>query len=408
MNIQVSIVIPVYNVEKYIAHCIDSILDQKGVKFEIICIEDGSTDRSKQILEEYASKDNRIHIIYHNKNRGPSASRNDGIVSAQGKYIWFVDADDSIMQESLKKIYDCANLNKLDMLTFGMSCDFENSKLEQQYRASKVEYRYKYEEIYTGQKMMATILKNSEFFYGCVCRFLFRKDFLIKEKLYFIDGLIFEDNLYVPQCYLKANRVKCINESFYHRYRREGSITTSKSEVIKAKSLFVCYEELWKTTLASKLDEDGEFGIGEILTNFGITIKLIAEKESLKYEGNNPLEKHLWDMICGDMKRQVIEEKVKFLIAKKEERKLYIYGAGKYAEEVFCEINRLDIPVEGVIVTKKEEDKKSTWGHLIKELNEVKDQLTDAMVIVAVAGDVGRIIERMLKREGINFAFSIE
>ena len=95
MNPKVSIIVPIYNSEKYMNKCIESILNQTLTEIEIILVNDGSTDNSGKIIDNYAKKDNRIKVI-HQQNSGPSVARNKGISTAKGKYIGFVDSDDYI------------------------------------------------------------------------------------------------------------------------------------------------------------------------------------------------------------------------------------------------------------------------------------------------------------------------
>ena len=105
--IKVSVVIPVYNTYKYLPECLESVINQTLADIEIICINDGSTDFSSKILEEYASKDKRIKIISQN-NQGVSCARNRGLEIARGEYIYFLDSDDKITLTALEELYDIA------------------------------------------------------------------------------------------------------------------------------------------------------------------------------------------------------------------------------------------------------------------------------------------------------------
>ena len=106
-KIKVSIIVPVYNVEKYLKRCLDSITNQTLKELEIICINDGSTDNSLKILKQYAHKDKRISII-NKQNEGLSVARNTGMEAASGEYIGFVDSDDWIDLDFYKKLYTTA------------------------------------------------------------------------------------------------------------------------------------------------------------------------------------------------------------------------------------------------------------------------------------------------------------
>ena len=100
----ISVIVPIYNVEEYLSGCLESILSQNFSDFEIICIDDGSTDESGSILEMYASKDSRIRTV-HQENKGLSSARNVGLDMARGEYIAFCDSDDYYHPDFLKKLY---------------------------------------------------------------------------------------------------------------------------------------------------------------------------------------------------------------------------------------------------------------------------------------------------------------
>lgn len=105
---KISIIVPVYNVEQYLAECLESLVSQDMSDYEIICIEDCSEDNSMSILKEYAQKYSNIKIIRHTTNKGLSAARNSGIKAARGEYLQFVDSDDMLVKGACKKLYNNA------------------------------------------------------------------------------------------------------------------------------------------------------------------------------------------------------------------------------------------------------------------------------------------------------------
>ena len=115
---KISIIIPVYNVEKYLAECLDSCMNQALEDIEIICVDDCSTDNSYKILEEYQQKDSRIKIFRHEKNKKQGAARNKGLEIATGEYVWFVDSDDYIDTKACQILYDTIKEFDVDMLCF--------------------------------------------------------------------------------------------------------------------------------------------------------------------------------------------------------------------------------------------------------------------------------------------------
>lgn len=128
---KVSVIVPVYNVAKYLGRCLDSVLSQTFQDFEVICINDGSTDNSLEILHQYAQKDERVKII-NQKNSGAGLSRNTGINMAQGDYLSFIDADDWIDKHFLEKVYHLAKVSKADIIETTKSYNYystDNIKL---------------------------------------------------------------------------------------------------------------------------------------------------------------------------------------------------------------------------------------------------------------------------------------
>ena len=111
---QISVIIPVYNVEKYIRECLDSVITQTFFDIEIILVDDGSSDKSGDILDEYAKNDKRITVI-HKANGGVSAARNDGIAASGGEYLYIMDSDDYLEQDALETMY---NSSKFSLMSF--------------------------------------------------------------------------------------------------------------------------------------------------------------------------------------------------------------------------------------------------------------------------------------------------
>ena len=126
---KVSIIVPVYNVEKYLRQCLDSVLNQTFQEFEAICINDGSTDSCAQILDEYAKKDSRIKVITQD-NKGLSEARNTGLKHVQGDYVFFLDSDDSIHPQCLDICHSFIQKDNADMVSFHFSEQIENSLID--------------------------------------------------------------------------------------------------------------------------------------------------------------------------------------------------------------------------------------------------------------------------------------
>ena len=146
IDIKVSVIMPIYNADKYLASAIDSVLAQTLTEFELICIDDGSTDDSLKILKEYRERDERIRIVTEN-NAGPGLARNNGIRRSRGEYIAFVDADDFLAPSFLELLYVYAKENELDIAI--SSYDTYNDKSKKYEVATKADHS----EIYKDGKI---------------------------------------------------------------------------------------------------------------------------------------------------------------------------------------------------------------------------------------------------------------
>ena len=222
--VKISVIVPCYNVEKYLSECLESIVNQTLKDIEIICIDDGSTDKTSQILKSYLQKDSRIKLITQ-KNKGLSASRNIGIEKSKGDYISFIDADDYMELTSLEKSYYISKKYDLDMLIFKLINFDEN------YVKSEDEYfNMKFLKDNFGDNVFNFKDVGSDMYTISVTApgKLFKAD-LIKD-ISFPEGVIFEDNPFFIMVMFKAERVLFYDEFLYNRRIRFDSITQSAND----------------------------------------------------------------------------------------------------------------------------------------------------------------------------------
>lgn len=215
-KIYFSIIIPVYNVEQYLKACLDTVVAQSYSDFEVICVNDGSTDGSKSILDEYAAKYSYISII-NQENKGLSAARNAGIRVAKGDYVFFLDSDDWIEPNTLKILAD--KQNGEDLLCFNGRRYFEDGRTETP-DAGIVEDRLTGWEYYNKYALVSR-----KFHFVCTVLRLYRREYLLKNNLFFEEGIYHEDNLFTPLACYYAKSVKVIPDILYVYRIREGSIT---------------------------------------------------------------------------------------------------------------------------------------------------------------------------------------
>lgn len=225
---KVSVIVPVYNVEKYLPECLDSICNQTLSDLEIICVNDGSTDSSLEILKRYAVIDKRI-VVLSQENGGLSVARNTGIKFAKGEYIYFCDSDDKLDVKALEALYNRAQNGNLDMLYFDAEAFFESAEVEKQFASYKTYYKRKnnYQGIYSGKKLFNELLKNKDYLPAAWINFV-KTDFILKNNLIFEPGILHEDNLWSFKCALLAERVGYSANIFFHRRVRSNSIVTQQ------------------------------------------------------------------------------------------------------------------------------------------------------------------------------------
>lgn len=214
-NIKVSIVMPIYNASDYLRPAIETVLSQTLTEIELICVDDGSTDNSLEIIKGYQADDDRVRIVTEN-NAGPSVARNKGLARARGQYVMFLDADDFYDSKLLEKLYDISEKDNLDMAI----CKFDiyNS------RKGKYENNIKSDhgEIFEDGKIVShsecpdVILSCTT---GYIWNKMFRREFLIEKEIVFDPDLrMFEDSCFVVSSLSLADRVgKCDERLIHHR-----------------------------------------------------------------------------------------------------------------------------------------------------------------------------------------------
>lgn len=213
----ISVIIPVYNVEKYIRRCLDSVLAQEGVRIEVILVDDGSTDSSGAICEEYAKKDGRVCVL-HQKNGGQSSARNAGLAAAGGEYVGFVDSDDWISKDMYAYLLRLiqtfhADVSVCDYIRTGRPCRQDRKKesltVRQGEELNRLFYRM------DGGKSFFSVWNG-----------LYKKGLL--EGISFLEGEINEDIYFTYEVYKKAGRVVFSNLKKYFYFIRLGTVTNSR------------------------------------------------------------------------------------------------------------------------------------------------------------------------------------
>lgn len=220
---KISIVVPVYNVEGYIRTCLDSIVNQMSSSSELIIVNDGSSDSSLEICREYERKYSDIKIICQ-QNKGLSGARNAGIMSAQGEYIVFIDSDDYIENNALEVIEKYIVSNRDFYLI--RSNSFVDG--EDYYELNQIDYTH-FDENKSPIEIFKELHEYNDFWFAAWL-IVIRRDFLLECNLFFKEGIFHEDELWVPQVFLKSKQMGFINQGLYdYRTCRNDSIIFQKN-----------------------------------------------------------------------------------------------------------------------------------------------------------------------------------
>ena len=221
MNIKVSIIIPVYNSDKYLEQCLNSVIEQKFKSIEIIVVNDASTDNSLEIMKKYQIKDDRIVLVNLEERRGVANARNKGLECARGEYISFIDSDDWVSKDYVGFLYEEIEKEKADMVSTSFYFYDDVTKGYKEYKISQFYCNNDFSTI----KQKKRIVSNPSFEI-VVWSKIYNKKFLINNNFSFVELKGKEDVLFSYEVFLLANKLKFVNNPIYF-YRINRGISLS-------------------------------------------------------------------------------------------------------------------------------------------------------------------------------------
>ena len=231
---KISIVIPVYNVRDYLSECVDSVINQSLRDIEIILVDDGSTDGSGAMCDDYAKADSRVRVI-HKENGGLSSARNAGLRVAAGEYIYFLDSDDYIETNAMDELYAVAKKNDLDMVMF-TARTFVDGVIRSCYAMGNYQvYKHHVNEALSGIECLRLSIQSGEYIASTCMRFYRASLFDGGRRISYCEGIIHEDEDVGVLTLLNSRRVMKLDIPFYNRRYRPGSIMTALNRVASAK-----------------------------------------------------------------------------------------------------------------------------------------------------------------------------
>ena len=406
MGKKVSVVIPIYNVEKYLGECLESVINQTLQEIEIICVNDQSTDNSLRIAKEYEEKDSRIKVISNKQNGGLSYARNVGTNYAEGEYIYYLDSDDVLEPEALKELYDVALKDNLDVVFFDSEMFFEKGIEERPIDLFCA--RDVYNGIITGRQFLKQCFENGDIREPVWIQF-YKKDFLEKNNIRFYNGILHEDILFTFQIFMKAERMKCIN-TVYHKYRiRQNAITSSKCSERHIAGLAITYCEILEIWKNDEYDETIVKAINHYLDR--ISWKMVTYCKNFA-----PLE-----LVDKELQKTPVAQKMfRILLEQRMPReqnvlygdwanvdwdylcsfeKIIIYGAGKIGKEALRQIGE-GHSVSCFAVTNKEESLRYLMGLPVYQIDQLPDEYKDGIIAIAANRSIRKKMEETAEKLG--------
>ncbi len=396
-KVKVSVIVPIFNSEKYLEKCLNSIIGQTEKNIEILCVEDGSADRSWELLEEIGKKDERIHIWRNEENQGTAFTRNRGMDNASGEFITFVDPDDFIPEDAIEKMCVAAIERDLDLLYGDIKTisEFENYDMIEQTRIRKSAY-----EDSSGVLLFDRLVKNHEMI-GAVYG-LYRKSFIDENHLRFRNGIYHEDIAFTFKAILLCKRAGCIRSICYFYLRRKGSVTLGDKLEKRLEGLIIAYFDMltfWNQ-YSDMLREIGR-SIERFLESYYLTIKhLYKQLDSCILE--SPM------LAYTKKKRLFIEEvpqnRIQILSCDLEVIrkcvKVVIYGAGEMARETLRYLNEKNVHVEAFIVTDNKQNPNAINNIPVLGTDSLVKMQGDTVIIIGVSKLYREEVQAELARIG--------
>ena len=324
----ISVIMPCYNTEQYVEETLKSVLNQSFKDYEIICLNDGSTDGTLEILKRYQQSYPNIRVI-SSENHGVAYQRNTGVQCAQGKYIYYMDSDDLLKENCLETLYQYAEADNLDVVYFEADSFYETKEIAEAFPQFLTLYhRHKeYDGIYDGRNLYIQMENAGDIKMSVGLQFTCRQ-FLLDNNIKFGMERYFEDNLYTVKVTLKAGKARCVRDNLYlRRVRANSTMTTSEN-----KTRFESYLEVVRGLMQILEEEKQDFVLQEAIykrirgtfMNVYKDYLKVSEEEKEEFFGEKGSPLYLLTGMASFMNieevgRKKVSEKLKKTYAEKSE-----------------------------------------------------------------------------------------
>lgn len=284
---KISVIVPVYNVEKYLPACLYSLLKQTFTDFEVICVNDGSPDNSSQILDKYAKLDSRIKII-NQKNQGLSMARNNGLLKASGEYIYFLDSDDELHYQTLEIVYTLSQLHNADLICWEFTSDDINEFHKKKLDINKLDVKISASPIFLGtHKEKYRINFNA-------CTKLYKRELL--NGIEFISGIYFEDVPHTFTVLSKQPKTVVIDENLYYYRKNPNSITNQQSNPKQIRDYVTGLRFIYDLYKKANLNEELQFLSKTFIPN------ILQQQLGRCRHSNAVVKREMWELLNEEFK----------------------------------------------------------------------------------------------------------
>ena len=396
---KVSVVVPVYNVEEYLAACLESITNQTYTDLEILCINDCSTDNSRVVLKEYQQKDARVIILDNEKNGGLAHTRNVGFGKAAGEYILFVDSDDVIASDLVESCMKVAADS--DMVCF----DYRQGTSGQNVIDRQYAYKMK-DGLYAAEDYFTEAVRTESIIFSAWSKF-FNRRFLMENQIRFYEGILYEDMLFSFQCFMKAKKIYSLNRKLYDYRIRETSIMTAGVNGKNIESYIISICELMKLYLNNDFSGEMNRAVERYIRKVGreyisVYRKWADQEFTPVLLQDNPKYLKLYRtfselFIHAGKPLYISPEQVEKI---RQYQYVILYGAGDIARSTIEILDQYDIAVYGIAVSDLHGNKKSLLGNPIRELQEYHEIREKCLVLIGTVPRYYSEIHKKLQEQG--------
>lgn len=396
---KVSVIVPVYNSEKYLKKCIQSLCQQTLKDIELIFVNDGSSDQSYDILKTYAEKDNRIKVISLDYNKGASYARNVGLDIATGDYIQFVDSDDYLEADSLEKLYKQSSVYSAEMCYLHM-----NFVVDQIYQDSYIQcgVEGKYSDIYSGEEILKIFIQKKEFFLY-LCSVFYNRRFIEENKLRFKEITIGEGGNFILRALVRAKRVMVCNDNLYNYRIHAESIThvaDAKRRLIYGE--FIQYVDMLQIFGNNIFSGSIRVFLEQKYKKVVAGIQVLSEKEfdEISDKLNSEFERYQLNLMRGNNVIYDIKITPELISRMRDSKYVIIYGAGYAARDFINIVDKYQIEILGLAVNSLKNNPKNIYGHHVFEIKELEKYREEAFVVVTANQIYNKEIEKTLNEYG--------